>query len=213
MLNPYSSYQHISPLRMVSLMKISDTPNSALLIVDMQNDFLPGGSLAVAGSEAIITVVNSYIHLFSKAALPIFASRDYHPPGHASFIDQGGQWPPHCVVDTPGVNFHPDILLPEHAVIISKGTDLNKDAYSALDATTLHDKLQQQKIDHLFVCGLATDYCVHATAKDLLNSRYSVTILTDAIKPVDIQPGDGDRALNELITLGATVTQFNTLEP
>lgn len=184
-------------------MTFSLDTRDALLVVDMQNDFLPGGSLAVAGAETIIAQVNSYIQLFADARLPVFASRDYHPPHHISFRSEGGQWPPHCIAGSKGADFHPRLQLPGDAVIISKGTSSDKEAYSALDAPELRDRLQDLGTTRVFVCGLATDYCVHASARDLLLAGYSVVVLTDAIKAVDLQPGDGDRARKELTDMGA----------
>ncbi len=190
------------------LLDSSDT----LLIVDMQNDFIAGGSMAVAGSETLIDLVNSYIQVFKNKKRPIFASRDFHPANHISFISNGGQWPPHCVADTPGANFHPSLQLPEDTIIISKGTSADREGYSALEDTVLHSNLQQENISRVFVCGLATDYCVHASAKDLLLAGYAVVVLSDAIKAVNVQPGDGAKALKELTSMGAVITQFNNLE-
>ncbi len=184
-------------------MKISLNVHDALLIVDMQNDFLPGGNLAVRGSDAIISVVNNYIQNFAAAGLPIFASRDFHPADHISFQSRGGTWPPHCVAGSQGAEFHPDLHIPENAVIISKGTTQDAEAYSALDATPLRQQLRNNNIKRVFVCGLATDYCVHASVIDLLKADFSVFVLCDAIKAVDVQPGDGDRALKELTDKGA----------
>jgi nicotinamidase/pyrazinamidase len=184
-------------------MTISLARHDALLVVDMQNDFLPGGSLAVAGAETIIEQVNGYMQLFADAGLPVFASRDYHPPHHLSFQAEGGPWPPHCVAGSTGADFHPGLRLPDDAVIISKGTSRDKEAYSALDAPELRERLRELGTTRVFVCGVATDYCVHASARDLLLAGYSVVVLTDAVKAVDIQPCDGDRAKKELTEMGA----------
>lgn len=193
-------------------MQISLEAHDALLVVDMQNDFLPGGSLAVGGAETIIPQVNSYIQIFSRAGLPVFASRDYHPENHISFQAAGGPWPPHCVAGSKGADFHPALRLPEDAVIISKATSPDKEAYSALDATPLNDHLQRLGITRVFICGLATDYCVYASARDLLQAKYMVIVLADAIKAVDAQPGDGDKARKELIDMGASeIYQDNLL--
>lgn len=192
-------------------MKISRDSRDALLVVDMQNDFLPGGSLAVPGAETLIDQINDYIRIFNNAGLPVFASRDLHPADHVSFVTEGGQWPAHCVVDTIGANFHPDLKLPEDAIIISKGVSTEKDAYSALEETVLHELLQQRNITRVFVCGLATEYCVHASARDLLLAGYTVIVLADAIKAVNVHPGDGDKAIHELTSMGATVITKDSL--
>jgi nicotinamidase/pyrazinamidase len=202
----------IAPTETETLMKISLDVHDALLVVDMQNDFLPGGSLAVSGSDAIISVVNSYIQSFSEARLPIFASRDYHPDDHISFLENGGTWPPHCVAGSKGSEFHPELQLPKDTVIISKGTSSKAEAYSALDSTALSQQLQDRGIERVFVCGLATDYCVHASAMDLLNADFSVLVLIDAVKAVNVQPGDGVRALKELTDRGAiAITKDNLI--
>lgn len=185
-------------------MNITLSLHDALLVVDMQNDFMPGGSLAVANSDNIIPTINRYLKRFSSADLPIFASRDFHPADHVSFIDQQGQWPSHCVAETSGAEFHKDLEFPESTVIISKGTDRDKEAYSALDATGLGETLNKNDINRVFVCGVATDYCVYASAKDLLTAKkFTVILLTDAVKAVDLVPGDGDKAIAELLSLGA----------
>jgi nicotinamidase/pyrazinamidase len=126
----------------------------------MQNDFLPGGSLAVTQGDEVVPVLNHYIHAFKENRLPIFATRDWHPSDHCSFKAQGGPWPPHCVQDSKGAEFTPDLQLPEDVVIISKATIPEKDAYSGFDGTDLHDRLQVLGIKRLFIGGLATDYCV-----------------------------------------------------
>lgn len=190
--------------------KISD--HDALLVVDMQNDFLPGGSLAVSGSDMIIPVINSYLDTFTKAGQPIFASRDYHPANHMSFVAQQGQWPPHCVAGTSGAEFHPALHFSDNTIIISKGTAQDKEAYSALESTGLASMLHDHDIRRVFVCGVATDYCVHASAKDLLTEKFEVILLTDAIKAVDLVAGDGDKAITELKALGATQITFNNLK-
>ncbi|SHO46404.1 isochorismatase family protein [Desulfopila aestuarii] len=192
-------------------MRTALQPDDALLVVDMQNDFLPGGSLAVPDSAAIIPQVNSCIERFTANGLPVFASRDFHPTDHISFVANGGQWPPHCVAGTWGAEFHPDLRLPDSVIIISKGTDAGREAYSALDATPLSEVLEEKAIERLFVCGLATDYCVLASAKDLLDAGYLVTLITDSMRAVNVHEGDGDRALQSLIELGASTTTCNEL--
>ncbi len=194
-------------------MKIRTDRRDALLVVDMQNDFLPGGSLGIPGSDAILPVVNSYISRFSGSGLPVFASRDYHPADHISFVDRGGLWPPHCVVGTKGVEFHPDLQLPAEVLIVSKATSEDKDAYSALEETSFLDQLRELKIRRVFVCGLAMDYCVFHSGYDLLKAEFAVVLLVDAVKAVDIKPGDGDRAREELRRLGAIEITRDDLQP
>ncbi len=190
-------------------MKLSAT--DALLLVDIQNDFLPGGSLAVPDSDQILEPVNRCIDLFRKAGLPIYASRDYHPADHISFVDQGGDWPPHCVAGTEGVEFSPDLNIPEGVEIISKAMRQDKDAYSAMDGTELKGKLKEAGIKRIFVCGLATDYCVLASARDLLKEQFEVILLVDGIRGVNIQPHDSDRAREELTGLGAVEIRIDQI--
>lgn len=184
-------------------MTISLQADDALLIVDVQNDFLPGGSLAVTDGDAIIPVVNEYAALFAEKNLPIFASRDYHPADHISFKDQGGPWPPHCIAGTKGAEFPAELILPDTVRIVSKATSRGKDIYSALEGTPLDKELADAGIARVFVCGLATDYCVLASARDLIRGNFSVVLLTDAVRAVNVQPDDGDAAKEELRRLGA----------
>lgn len=171
----------------------------ALLIVDVQNDFLPGGSLAVPMSDEIVPVLNRYLKIFS--ALPVFATRDWHPVQHCSFRAQGGPWPPHCVAVTFGAAFAATLQLPPSAVIISKATTLEQDAYSGFQDTNLDSLLRASNIRRLFIGGLATDYCVLNTVRDALKLGYRVLLLGDAIRAV--LPDDGQRAEDEMISLGA----------
>lgn len=192
-------------------MEVSLCKHDALLVVDMQNDFLPGGSLAVAGSDVLLPIINAYIQHFINASCHVFASRDYHPANHISFNDQGGPWPPHCVAGSSGAEFHKDLRLPENIEIISKATTQSKEVYSALEETPLLNLLQKRDIKRVFICGLATDYCVLASACDLLKERFDVVILIDGIKGVDVKPGDGERALEKMKDLGASETTLEEL--
>lgn len=194
-------------------MTISLQACDALLIVDLQNDFLPGGSLAVAGGDAIIDVVNDYSAYFTKQELPVFASRDYHPADHISFMEQEGPWPPHCIAGTSGAEFPAGLALPENVRIISKATSRERDAYSALDGTTLQKELEKLRVKRVFVCGLATDYCVLASVRDLISEGFSVFLLVDAVKAVNVQPNDGDEARREMQELGATAITLEELTP
>jgi nicotinamidase/pyrazinamidase len=175
----------------------------ALLIVDMQNDFLPSGSLAVSDGDRLIPVINGYIAKFQECGLPIYASRDWHPPDHNSFRTQGGPWPEHCVAGSNGAEFPPALLLPETARVVSKGTDKSLDGYSAFAGTALHSHLDHARIKRLFVGGLATDYCVLNTVCDALEYVYRVFLLQDAIRAVNVNPKDGDNAEREMLADGA----------
>lgn len=175
----------------------------ALLVVDVQRDFLPGGSLAVAGGDAILAPVQACVDRFHSRGLPVFASRDWHPPDHASFQAQGGGWPPHCVAGTPGAAFPAALVLPAETVIVSKGTRPERDAYSAFEGTELHRQLRRLRVLRLFVAGLATDYCVLATVVDARALGYGVVLMRDAVAAVDLNPGDGERALARMAAAGA----------
>jgi nicotinamidase/pyrazinamidase len=175
----------------------------ALLVVDVQNDFLPGGSQAVPGGDEVIPVLNQAIHRFEADWLPIFATRDWHPPRHSSFVDQGGPWPPHCVQGSQGAEIPQSLLVPGPTIVISKGTRPEKDAYSGFDGTDLKERLRSIGIKHLFVGGLATDYCVLATVRDALDRDFAVSLLVDAIRAVNVRPDDGARAIEAMRRLGA----------
>lgn len=175
----------------------------ALLISDIQNDFLPGGSLAVSEGEQIIPVLNGYIDQFSHRQLPVFATRDWHPAKHCSFIQQGGPWPEHCIAGSKGAGFSADLHLPASAYIISKGTDVEREGYSSFSNLTFKQQLDNAGIRRLFIGGLATDYCVLNTVRDALNYHYKVFLLIDAIRAVNVRRQDGENAINEMIEKGA----------
>jgi len=175
----------------------------ALLIVDVQNDFLPGGSLAVKHGDEVVPVLNGYLQIFTAKNLPVYATRDWHPPRHCSFRAQGGPWPPHCVADTRGAQFPAALKLPPSAVVISKATSAEQDAYSGFEGTDLDTSLRAANITRLYIGGLATDYCVLNTVRDALRLGYKVQLLGDAIRAVDVQAGDGQRAEAEMTGLGA----------
>ncbi len=183
------------------IIKLDD--EDALLIVDVQNDFLPGGNLAVTNGDKIIPVLNLCINKFQKCNRPIFASRDWHPENHCSFKKEGGIWPPHCIASTPGAQFASALNLPNNTFIISKATESGKDAYSAFEGTDLHKKLQDKKVQRLFVGGLATDYCVFNSVKDAITNNYRVYVLQDAIQAVNVHADDGVKAEKEMQKLGA----------
>lgn len=175
----------------------------ALLVVDVQNDFLPGGSLAVPGGDEAIPVLNHYLATFEAHKLPVFATRDWHPPDHCSFHAQGGPWPVHCVAGTQGAEFAPDLQWPSSTSVISKATSSEQDAYSGFEGTSLDNQLRRAGVKRLFVGGLATDYCVLNTVKDALALGYQVVHLVDATRAVNVHPQNGHRALEEMAHLGA----------
>ena len=182
----------------------------ALLLVDVQNDFLPGGALAVREGHAIVPRLNEWVALFRDRGLPVFASRDWHPADHCSFHARGGPWPVHCVAETPGAAFAPGLELPPGVEVVSKATDAQRDAYSAFDGTDLHERLRQADVRRLFIGGLATDYCVRWTVHDALERGYDVVVLEDAVRAIDVRPGDGRRALRTIRRRGARTLRGGT---
>jgi len=178
-------------------------PGDALVIVDVQNDFLPGGSLAVPHGDEVVPVLNRYIQAFQALNLPVYATRDWHPAGHCSFREQGGPWPPHCVANTAGAGFAAALQLPPGTVVISKAVTVDADAYSGFQGTELDSDLFAAEIKRLFIGGLATDYCVLNTVRDARGLGYQVFLLGDAIRAVNVQTGDGMRAEDEMLRLGA----------
>ncbi len=178
-------------------------PGDVLLVTDIQNDFLPGGSLAVSHGDEVVPVLNRYIGAFLAQGLPVYATRDWHPERHCSFHAQGGPWPPHCVAGTRGAEFAATLTLPPDATVISKATSQDQEAYSSFQGTDLDRRLRAAGIHRVFIGGLATDYCVLNTVRDARRLGYEVMLLTDAIRAVDVQPGDGLRAEEEMARLGA----------
>ena len=177
----------------------------ALIVVDVQNDFLPGGALAVPAGDAVVPVLNRYITRFDQQNLPIFATRDWHPPAHCSFRAQGGPWPPHCVAGTPGAELARGLVLPARTQLISKATRPESDAYSGFQGTDLAARLRELGCRRVFIGGLATDYCVRATALDALAAGFEVVVLRDAVRAVEVEPGDGERALAAMTEGGARI--------
>lgn len=175
----------------------------ALLIVDVQKDFLPGGNLAVPDGDEVIPILNKYIERFQEHDLPIFASRDWHPVDHCSFRKSGGPWPAHCMQLSRGAELADDLELPADAIIISKGVDKNVDAYSAFQDTELHERLKAAGVRRLFVGGLATDYCVLHTVEDARRLGYEVWLLEDAVRAVNVHRGDGLLAIAQMLKIGA----------
>ncbi len=177
----------------------------ALLLIDVQNDFCPGGSLPVAEGDRIIEVLNRWIRLAEQACIPIIATRDWHPVGHISFKAQGGPWPEHCVQDTPGAAYHPALALPAKAVRVSKGTRFDQEAYSAFQDTGLASYLQNLNIRRLWVGGLALDVCVHASILDAQRLGFTVHLLAAATRAVD--PKAGAQTLQALRQAGVIIEE------
>lgn len=181
---------------------------SALLIVDVQNDFCPGGALPAPRGHEVVPVLNRCISICKDLGLPIFASRDWHPPNSKHFEEGGGRWPPHCVQGTKGAEFHVDLRLPREAVVVTKGADPEEDAYSVFQGVDergkpFEDVLRTLDVERLFVGGLATDYCVLSSVLDARKRGLDVVVLTDAIRAVDVRPGDGETALKRMVEAGA----------
>ncbi len=185
----------------------------ALLLVDVQNDFLPGGALAVPDGDAVIPVLNRYVAKARAAHVPTYASRDWHPRDHCSFKAQGGTWPPHCMAGTPGADFAAALDLPAKTEVISKAAERDKDAYSAFEGTGLASRLRKAGVTRLLIGGLATDYCVLNTGRAALKHGFEVLLLTDAIRAVNVKPRDGDEAQAEMLRLGARPVTFGDLNP
>lgn len=180
----------------------------ALVLIDVQKDFCRGGGLAVPEGDQVVPVLNRYIQIFKAAHLPVFATRDWHPEKTKHFKTYGGVWPVHCVKGTPGAEFHPDLALFEEVVIVSSGTAPDEDGFSGFEArdaggSLLADLLHEKGVNRIFVGGLATDYCVRATVLDGLKQGFNVVLIKDAIRGVDLKPSDSQRAVEEMVRLGA----------
>ena len=186
-------------------------PKRALIVVDVQNDFCPGGALAVAHGDDVVAPLNILITEFLQRGEPVFRSRDWHPPNTKHFTDFGGTWPVHCVQNTRGAEFHPDLIDDIHIRTISKGLG-DEDCYSAFDRTDLALQLQRLGVEEIWVGGLATDYCVKSTVLEGLKEGFRVKVIEDAIRPVELQPGDGERALEEMSAAGAATVRSTEFE-
>jgi len=190
-------------------MRVAMTDRSALLIVDVQRDFMPGGSLPVPNGDSVVGPLNALIERFESRGLPIILTRDWHPRDHISFKERGGPWPPHCVAGTEGAEFHKDLRMPRDPIIISKATDRDKEAYSGFDGTDLNEVLRRRGVRRLFVGGVATEYCVRATVMDALSLGYEVLIMDEAIK--GISPEDEARAKEEMVRRGAIIVKLDEI--
>jgi nicotinamidase/pyrazinamidase len=190
---------------------------SALLIVDLQNDFCPGGALPVSEGDRVVEPLNRAAELFFAAKRPILASRDWHPEVTSHFRDFGGVWPPHCVQGARGAQFHPQLKLPQDYLLISKGFEADSDSYSAFDGSladgrSLQEVLTALGVEKIFVGGLATDYCVKESALAAIRAGFEVVVLEDAIAGVDVTPGDSLRAIDEMKRAGASFCPVSGLE-
>jgi len=183
--------------------QISIQDGDALLVVDVQNDFLSGGSLAVPGGEQIIAPLSRCIDVFLQHGQPIYATRDWHPEHHCSFREHGGPWPAHCTAGTAGADFAPGLGLPSSSMFVSKSTALDKDSHSGFEGTPLHGQLMMYGVKRLFVGGLSIDDCVLNTVRDALKLGYQVFLLSDAVRAVNVNAGGEERAVAEMIALGA----------
>ncbi len=191
-------------------MKVKIGPKDALILVDIQKDFLPGGALPVPEGDKVIEPANRYVELFQKAGAPIFATRDWHPENHISFKENGGLWPKHCVQNTEGAKFAEGLKLPPETFIINKGDRPEFDAYSGFQGTVLEDLLRERGVRRIFVGGLATDYCVLNTVLGGLNLGFQVFWLSDASK--GISPETEAKARERMLSEGAVETRFEDLE-
>lgn len=181
-------------------MTITIGKTTALVVVDVQVDFCPGGALPVPDGDRVVPVLNEYIKQFRAARAPIIFTRDWHPANHSSFKSQRGPWPPHCIQNTEGAKFHPALIIPPEAEIISKA-DRRDEAYSFFQGTDLAEKLHK-RIQTLFVGGLATDYCVKETVLDGLKENFNVYLLDDACRGVEVNPGDSEKAIQLMVVMG-----------
>jgi nicotinamidase/pyrazinamidase len=182
--------------------------NDALIIVDVQNDFCPGGALGVSNGDEVVPLLNRYMDKFRAAGLPIIATRDWHPQKTTHFKDYGGVWPVHCVQESHGAAFHSDLELGSDVIVVSKGMAADEDSYSAFQGkndsgTPLAELLRGLDVERIFVGGLATDYCVKYTALDGIKEGFRIVVLGDAIRGVDLKPNDSEKALGEIREAGA----------
>jgi nicotinamidase/pyrazinamidase len=181
--------------------------NDALIVVDVQRDFLPGGALAVAHGDEVVAPLNQALRAFERAGRPVFASRDWHPADHCSFRARGGPWPPHCVAGTRGAEFAEGLALPAGTTVVTKADTPDADSYSAFGGTDLEAQLRRQGVRRVVVGGLATDYCVLNTVLDARAAGFDVLVLADAVRAVEVAPGDGERAIAKMEQAGARLSR------
>lgn len=176
-------------------------PGDALIVVDVQIDFCPGGALPIEGGDAVVPILNRWIAAAEHAGVPVYASRDWHPLHHLSFKESGGEWPVHCLQDSPGARFHPGLKLPHSAMLVTKGVRFDRDQYSAFDETGLATELRNRGVRRVWVGGLAQDVCVRATVLDARRNAFDTIVISDATRPVT--PAGGERANEEMRQAGA----------
>jgi nicotinamidase/pyrazinamidase len=184
---------------------MSSGAKKALIVVDVQNDFCPGGSLAVAHGDEVLAPLNKLLKEFLDRGEPVFKTRDWHPAKTKHFAHYGGTWPVHCVQNTPGAEFHADLSDDPRVTIISKGIDETADGYSGFDGTDLAQILREQEVTEVWVGGLATDYCVKHTVLDALRQGFTVKAVADAMRAVNVNPNDGEQAIAEMRNAGAEI--------
>ena len=184
---------------------MSESKKKALIVVDVQNDFCPGGSLAVAQGDEVVAPLNKLIKEFLDRGEPVYKTRDWHPAQTKHFAVYGGTWPIHCVQDTAGAEFHADLLDDPRITVISKGIDESADGYSGFDGTNLGELLRDEGVKEVWVGGLATDYCVKETVLDAVRQGFEVKALADAMRPVNLKPDDGAKAVEEMREAGAEI--------
>jgi nicotinamidase/pyrazinamidase len=188
---------------------MSDPNKRALIVVDVQNDFCPGGPLPVAESDQVVAPLNKLIEEFLERGAPVFKSRDWHPKITKHFKDFGGDWQEHCVQNTKGAEFHPDLIDDMHIRVISKGLG-DTNCYSAFDETDLALQLRRLGVEEVWVGGLATDYCVKSTVLDALKEGFRVKAVENAMRPVEVNPGDGARAIEDMRAAGAEIVRTDS---
>jgi nicotinamidase/pyrazinamidase len=181
----------------------------ALIVVDVQVDFCPGGALPIEGGDAVVPVLNRWLSAADAAGVPVYLSRDWHPAHHLSFRESGGEWPVHCLQDSPGARFHPDLKLPPSAIVVTKGTRFDRDQYSAFDETGLATELRRRGVRRVWIGGLAQDVCVQATVLDARRERFDAVVIADATRPVTA--AGGERASEAMQEAGAGFTATTTL--
>ena len=180
-------------------------PNDAVIVVDIQNDFCPGGALPVPEGDQVIPVINRWIDQAERVGATIVLTRDWHPANHCSFETEGGPWPVHCVQRTPGAEYHPDLRTPQSAIYVDKATDPARENFSDFAGTALGEQLRRKRVQRLFVGGLALDYCVRATVLEGLTEGFEIHLLLSATRSVDVKAGDGQRAIDEMRAAGAVI--------
>jgi nicotinamidase/pyrazinamidase len=203
--------QHAASPAMRKRDLLKPTTGDALVVIDVQRDFLADGALAVTRGDEVIGPLNKYLGLFKERGLGVFATRDWHPADHCSFAAEGGPWPAHCVQGTPGAEFAPELRLPGDAEVISKASERDREAYSDFSADEFERRLREQGIRRLFVGGLATEYCVLATVRDARQRGFEVLLLGDAVRAIDAEAGR--RAIDEMTRLGAVVISWEDVAP